>query len=69
LKWRDKACSSAPSLEAGNTWNTSKEITAASLRKSMSLFAGFNSFIGPIYLGFAFGQNGARNIFFQLGRQ
>lgn len=57
------------SLEAGNTWNTSKEISASSLRKSMSLFAGFNSFIGPIYLGFALGQNGARNIFFQLGRQ
>lgn len=57
------------SLEAGNTWNSGKDISATSLRKCMSLFAGFNSFIGPIYLGFAFGQHGARNIFFQLGRQ
>ena len=57
------------SLELGNTWDTGKEITAASLRKSLSVFAGFNSFMGPIYLGFAVGQNGSKNVFFQLGRQ
>ncbi len=57
------------SLEAGNVWNKSSEISFQSLRKSASLFAGFNSFIGPIYLGFAVGQSGARNVFFQVGRQ
>jgi len=57
------------SLEAGNVWDTGKDISAPSLKKSISLFAGFNSFMGPIYLGFAVGQGGARNVFFQLGRQ
>ncbi|MFZ6657548.1 patatin-like phospholipase family protein [Undibacterium sp. TJN19] len=57
------------SLEAGNVWDKRSDISLSSLRKSASLFAGFNSFIGPIYLGFALGQNGARNVFFQMGRQ
>ncbi|MBI3727998.1 MAG: patatin-like phospholipase family protein [Burkholderiales bacterium] len=57
------------SLEAGNVWNKGEDISFKSLRKSASLFAGFNSFIGPIYLGFALGQSGAKNVFFQLGRQ
>lgn len=57
------------SLEAGNVWNKDSDISPGSLRKSASLFAGFNSFIGPIYLGFAYAPGGARNVFFQLGRQ
>ena len=57
------------SLEVGNVWNKRSEISTASLRKSASLFAGFNSFIGPIYLGFAVGPAGAKNVFFQMGRQ
>jgi len=57
------------SLEAGNVWDTGKDISIPSLRKSLSLFAGFNSFMGPIYLGFAIGQGGAKNVFFQMGRQ
>ena len=57
------------SLEAGNVWNDRSQITIPSLRKSLSLFAGFDSFMGPIYLGFAVGQNGAKNVFFQMGRQ
>ncbi|MFZ6691975.1 patatin-like phospholipase family protein [Undibacterium sp. SXout20W] len=57
------------SIEAGNVWDIGKAITIPSLRKSISLFAGFNSFMGPIYLGFAIGQNGAKNVFFQMGRQ
>lgn len=57
------------SLETGNVWDKGNQISLASMRKSASLFAGFNSFIGPIYLGFALGSSGARNVFFQLGRQ
>ena len=57
------------SLEVGNTWDAGKDISAASLKKSLSLFAGFNSFMGPIYLGFAVGQDGAKSVFFQMGRQ
>jgi NTE family protein len=57
------------SLELGNTWDTRKDISLPSLRKSLSLFAGFNSFLGPVYLGVAQGQGGNKNVFFQLGRQ
>ncbi|MBC3860590.1 patatin-like phospholipase family protein [Undibacterium jejuense] len=57
------------SFEAGNVWDTGKDISIPSLRKSLSLFAGFNSFMGPIYLGFAVGQGGAKSVFFQMGRQ
>ncbi len=57
------------SLEMGNVWNEKKEISFNSLRKSVSFFGGVNSFLGPVYLGFAIGQNGARSVFFQLGRQ
>ncbi|CAN5845816.1 patatin-like phospholipase family protein [soil metagenome] len=57
------------SLEAGNVWDKGSDISLKSVRKSASLFAGFNSFIGPIYLGFAVAPSGSRNVFFQLGRQ
>lgn len=57
------------SLEIGNVWNKGHDISFASTRKSTSLFTGFNSFMGPIYLGFALGPYGAKNVFFQLGRQ
>lgn len=57
------------SLELGNTWDNRSDISLGSTRKSLSIFAGFNSVIGPIYLGFAAGTGGNRNVFFQLGRQ
>ncbi|MES2071599.1 MAG: patatin-like phospholipase family protein [Pseudomonadota bacterium] len=57
------------SLEVGNTWDKRSEISLGSTRKSLSLFAGFSSFIGPIYLGFAVGNGGNKSVFFQLGRQ
>ncbi|MDY7537428.1 patatin-like phospholipase family protein [Undibacterium sp. RTI2.1] len=57
------------SFEAGNVWNSRSEISFPSLRKSASVFVGFNSFMGPIYLGVAVAPAGTRNIFFQLGRQ
>jgi NTE family protein len=57
------------SLEAGNVWNSRSDISLGALKKSASLFVGFNSFMGPIYVGFAFGTGGARSVFFQMGRQ
>jgi NTE family protein len=57
------------SIEIGNVWNKAHEISFASTRKSASLFAGFNSFMGPIYFGFAVGTAGAKSVFFQLGCQ
>lgn len=57
------------SVEAGQAWNERKEYSPNNMRKSISVFTGVNSFLGPLYLGFAVGQNGAKNIFFQLGKQ
>lgn len=57
------------SIEMGNVWNRAHEISFASTHKSASLFAGFNSFMGPIYFGFAVGTAGTKSVFFQLGRQ
>ncbi|MES2104003.1 MAG: patatin-like phospholipase family protein [Pseudomonadota bacterium] len=57
------------SLEVGNTWDKRSDISLGSTRKSISLFAGFSSFIGPIYLGMAVGNGGNKSVFFALGRQ
>jgi NTE family protein len=57
------------SLEFGNVWNQGKDISFKNTRKSLSLFAGFNSFMGPMYFGVAVAPSGVKNIFFQVGRQ
>lgn len=57
------------SLEFGNVWDASSQMSFGKTRKSLSLFAGFNSFLGPMYVGFAVAPNGVKNLFFQVGRQ
>ncbi|MFC0351299.1 patatin-like phospholipase family protein [Undibacterium danionis] len=57
------------SLEFGNVWNQGKDISFNNTRKSLSLFTGFNSFMGPMYFGVAIAPSGVKNIFFQVGRQ
>jgi outer membrane translocation and assembly module TamA len=56
-------------VEADKPGMNAKEYSPNNMRKSISVFTGVNSFLGPLYLGFAVGQNGAKNIFFQLGKQ
>ncbi len=57
------------SFEFGNVWDDSSQISFGKTRKNLSLFAGFNSFMGPMHVGFAVGPNGVKNLFFQVGRQ
>ncbi|TXI94407.1 MAG: patatin [Burkholderiaceae bacterium] len=57
------------SFEFGNVWNESSQMSFGKTRKSLSLFAGFNSFMGPMHVGFALAPNGVKNLFFQVGRQ
>lgn len=57
------------SLEFGNVWNQSRDISFKNTRKSLSLFVGYNSFMGPMYFGVAVAPSGVKNIFFQVGRQ
>ena len=56
------------SFEIGNVWLTRKSFGNGPYRKSLSLFLGGNSPIGPLYFGGAIGQRGNWNLYVQLGR-
>jgi len=59
------------SLEVGNTWQDRSDIGLGSAQVNGSLFAGFDTLIGPVYLGAGFGEGGSRNfyLFFGLPRR
>ena len=56
------------SLEAGNAWQRRSDIDLGNVRKATSLFFGFDTIIGPLYLGWGhtFGDDSAFYLF--LGR-
>lgn len=56
------------SLEAGNVWQTRNAFGDGPYKKSLSLFLGGNSPVGPVYFGAALGQQGVWNLYLQLGR-
>ena len=56
------------SLEAGNVWQTRDAFGDGPYKKSLSLFLGGNSPVGPVYFGAALGQQGVWNLYLQLGR-
>ncbi|WP_253550584.1 patatin-like phospholipase family protein [Herbaspirillum rubrisubalbicans] len=56
------------SLEAGNVWQSRDAFGDGPYKKSMSLFLGGTSPIGPLYFGVALGQQGVWNVYLQLGR-
>jgi NTE family protein len=56
------------SLEAGNVWQTRNAFGDGPYKKSLSLFLGGNSPVGPVYFGAAVGQQGIWNLYLQLGR-
>jgi NTE family protein len=55
------------SLEAGNAWQRSEDIATNNLIYASSLFVGFDSFIGPIYLGYGRADNGDNGVYLRLG--
>lgn len=57
------------SLEVGHAGDHRSDFGLAKLKKSVSLFAGAQTFMGPIYFGAAAAPGGAFNLFLQLGRQ
>ncbi|PRC94237.1 patatin-like phospholipase family protein [Solimicrobium silvestre] len=57
------------SLEVGNAGNFKSDFQLANLRKSLSVFVGANTFMGPVHFGIAIAPAGAFNLFLQLGRQ
>lgn len=56
------------SLEAGNVWQRREAFGDGPYKKSISLFLGGTSPIGPLYFGVALGQQGVWNAYLQLGR-
>ncbi len=78
LSWlRDLADTSLPglrnpvlgaSLEAGNVWQSRDAFGDGPYKKSLSLFLGGSSPVGPLYFGVALGQQGIWNLYLQLGR-
>ena len=56
------------SLEMGDVWQSRDRFNKGPYKKSASMFLGGNSFIGPLYFGFALAPEGVWNLYLQLGR-
>ena len=57
------------SLEIGNAANSKSDFSIANLKKSLSIFVGATTFMGPVHVGVAVAPAGEFNLFLQLGRQ
>jgi NTE family protein len=55
------------SLEAGNVWQTRSEITFDSLLVNGSVFAGYDTYFGPLFLGAGFAEDGDTSFYLFLG--
>ena len=56
------------SLEVGNVWDDRSDISFGSSLKQGSLFFGFDTLFGPVYIGTGFGENTDSNFYLFLGR-
>jgi NTE family protein len=55
-------------LEAGNVWNQRADMSLDDLHTSASLFFGADTFLGPVYLGYAVGDGGQTSAFLYIGQ-
>lgn len=55
------------SLEAGNVWQERSDIAGDSLIVNGSLFAGLDSWLGPLYLAAGFAEDGGTSLYLFLG--
>ena len=55
------------SAEAGNVWQTRSEMDFSSMQLNGSIFAGLDTYIGPIYLAAGYGENGQTNFYLFIG--
>jgi NTE family protein len=56
------------SLEAGNAWQRSADVSRGSTRKAGSIFLGLDSIIGPMYFGYGKTLHGESAFYLFLGR-
>ncbi len=55
------------SIEAGNAWQSRSDISFDSLIINGSLFAGLDTYLGPLFIGAGFGEGGETNFYLLLG--
>lgn len=55
-------------LEAGNAWTASRDVRAGDLRSGMSLFAGADTGLGPVYFGLTYAARGSTGLYLFIGR-
>jgi NTE family protein len=55
------------SAEAGNIWQTRSAMSVDSMRVNGSIFAGFDTFIGQVYVAAGFAENGQSNFYLSIG--
>jgi len=55
------------SVEAGNVWQLRDEISFDTMRINGSVFAGLDSYFGPVYLAAGFAENGQTNFYLFVG--
>ena len=56
------------SLEAGNVWQASSDMSFGSARKDVSVFFGLDTFLGPAYLSAGYDNLGRSAFYLSLGR-
>jgi NTE family protein len=56
------------SIEAGNVWQTSADVSASDTLAAGSLIAGMDTFLGPVYLALGRTETGERALYFFLGQ-
>ena len=55
-------------LEAGNAWNRRSDASLDDLHYSAGLFFGADTFLGPVYLGYAIGDDDQSAAFLYIGQ-
>lgn len=55
------------SVEAGNVWENRSDMSFDSMLMSGSVFAGFDTLIGPVYLAAGFAEHGNSNVYLFVG--
>ena len=56
------------SIETGNVWTQDEDIDFNSMRLAGSVFIGYDSFFGPVYLAFGHADGGNNALYLYLGR-
>ena len=56
------------SAESGNVWQSRSDIDVGSMIFSGSVFAGIDTFVGPVYLAAGFAEQGQSNVYLFIGQ-